>query len=54
MGQDWLTAIGLINTNSIEVDKLTTQEFPLEKLISDGFQAMKEKKCVKQLQFNEV
>jgi len=46
-GHDYLSAINLINTNSIEVDKLITHKIPLEKLISDGFPLMKEKKCIK-------
>ena len=46
-GQDYLTAINLIKTSSIEVEKLITHQFPLEKLLSDGFRVMREKKCIK-------
>ncbi len=45
--EDFLDAIELIANNSIEVDKLITKVIPLEKLISTGFNLMKEKKCVK-------
>ncbi len=46
-GNDYLTAISLVNTNSIEVDKLITHKFPLEQLVTEGFRVMKEKKCIK-------
>ncbi|MFX1250938.1 MAG: zinc-binding dehydrogenase [Promethearchaeota archaeon] len=46
-GQDYLTAINLIYKNSIQADKLITHQFPLKQLITDGFQVMKEKKCIK-------
>ncbi len=46
-GEDYLTAINLIKTHSIEVNKLITHTFPLDRLISDGFRVMKEKKCIK-------
>ena len=49
-----LITTGLINIISIEVDKFTTEDLPPEKLVSDSFQALKEKKCVKQAQFSEV
>ncbi|MHA1323946.1 MAG: zinc-dependent alcohol dehydrogenase [Candidatus Helarchaeota archaeon] len=46
-GIDYLTAINLIKTRNIAVDKLLTHQIPLDKLISDGFRIMQEKKCIK-------
>jgi len=45
--EDFLDAIELIANKAIEVDKLITKVIPLEKLISTGFNLMKERKCVK-------
>ena len=45
--EDFLDAIELIANNAIEVDKLITKVIPLEKLISTGFNLMKERKCIK-------
>ena len=45
--EDFLDAIELITNNTIEVDKLITKVIPLEKLLSTGFNLMKERKCVK-------
>ena len=45
--EDFLDAIELIANKTIEVDKLITKVIPLEKLISTGFNLMKERKCVK-------
>jgi len=45
--EDFLDAIELIANKVIDVDKLITTTIPLEKLISTGFNLMKEKKCVK-------
>lgn len=44
---DYLTAINLIKTNTIDVDNLITHKFPLKKLLSDGFRVMTEKNCIK-------
>jgi len=45
--EDFLDAIELIANKAIEIDKLITKVIPLEKLISTGFNLMKERKCVK-------
>jgi len=45
--EDFLDAIKLISNNVIDVDKLIITTIPLEKLISTGFNLMKERKCVK-------
>ena len=45
-GQDYLDAINLIYTNSIDADKIITHKFSL-KNIKDGLKVMKEKKCIK-------
>jgi threonine dehydrogenase-like Zn-dependent dehydrogenase len=45
--EDFLDAIELINNKVIEVDKLITRIIPLDELISNGFNLMKERKCVK-------
>ena len=46
-GSDYLTAINIVYKNLIDIDKLITHIISLDKLISDGFQLMKEKKCIK-------
>jgi threonine dehydrogenase-like Zn-dependent dehydrogenase len=45
--EDFLDAIELISNKVIDVNKLITTTIPLEKLISTGFNLMKERKCVK-------
>ena len=45
--EDFLDAIELIANKAIEIDKLITKVIPLDKLISTGFNLMKERKCVK-------
>ena len=45
--EDFLDAIELVANNAIEIDKLITKVIPLDKLISTGFNLMKERKCVK-------
>lgn len=45
--EDFLDAIELISNKVIDIDKLITTTIPLEKLISTGFNLMKERKCVK-------
>ena len=45
--EDFLDAIELVANKAIDTDKLITKVIPLEKLISNGFKLMKERKCVK-------
>ena len=45
--EDFLDAIELISSESIELKKIITQEIPLEEIISTGFKLMRDKQCVK-------